>query len=202
MSCDTPRLGANSKYKKGQEPPYLITIQFHHRVLDLDSAFGGHRAELGEVQGRGGSRPGSSNSGGAREKRCRGRSLGGSRGKREKASRERGRRGQGPARESGTRPKSEHRGGRRAFGKSARISLFLFGWRRWRTTEGKEVRQNGKMWRSGIRCGRSRHGACRHLEKYCDRDVRDRTGPEESWIKAKATGVGRITERVQRGKRG
>lgn len=128
-------------YKRKGFAPYLITIQLHHRVHNLNLAFGSHGAGLSKVQrSRSGPAGRRRDSVGARKGGRRKRSLGsreGSKGRREKTRRrrERGnRRGRkGPARESGTRPKSVHGVGIRQelgpmLGKaSARLSLFLFG---------------------------------------------------------------------------
>ena len=99
------------------EFPYLITVQLHHRVLNLDLAFGSHGACLSKVQRRSRSGPAGRRSEsvcarkGSRRKRSLGRREGSKRRREKTRRRERGngRRGRkGPARESGTRPKSVH----------------------------------------------------------------------------------------------
>lgn len=100
---------------------YLITIQFHHRVLDLDLALGRHGAGLSEVRRRDRSGPAGSSGESLVAREERGRRNGSlgegrGRGRREKTRRKRERGGgrrrrgrKGPARESGTGPKSVHR---------------------------------------------------------------------------------------------
>lgn len=114
--------------------PYLVTIQFHHRVLDLDLALGRHGAGLSEVRRRDRSGPAGSSGESLRAREERSRrdgSLGEGRGRRREKTRrrkrERGRgrrrRGRkGPARESGTEPKSVH-----CLGDSILSQRMLFG---------------------------------------------------------------------------